>query len=247
MRVWVDCTAAAHPLVSAARSSSACANAATRSTSRRASTDRPWAFSTGSGSSTRSSAATAAARRFSKGAALARPERELATLGAAKRRFDLAIAHGSVDLAVVSKPLRFPSAQMQDYEHAGLQRKLAWRAASEFSFPMRSRSRRWRAAGAKRSKLVRYPGLKEDYYLADFKPEPKVITDVGLTELGVSSIRANDDRVLVVVRPPPETSAYHADNPLYEGVLDRLASSRCCGHRPDPSHGRTASGGDRSR
>ena len=30
--------------------------------------------------------------------------------------------------------------------------------------------------------------------------------------------------VLAVVRPPPETSAYHERNPLYEGVLDRLAA-----------------------
>jgi hypothetical protein len=29
--------------------------------------------------------------------------------------------------------------------------------------------------------------------------------------------------VLTVVRPPPETSEYHAQNPLYERVIDRLA------------------------
>ena len=34
-----------------------------------------------------------------------------------------------------------------------------------------------------------------------------------------------DDRVLVVVRPPPETSEYHAQNDLYERVLDRLAAA----------------------
>ena len=28
--------------------------------------------------------------------------------------------------------------------------------------------------------------------------------------------------MLVVVRPPPESSAYHHDNPLYERLLDRL-------------------------
>src|SRR5919197_2145730 len=40
---------------------------------------------------------------------------------ARKRGFDLALAHGSVDLAIVSRLLRVPAAQMQDYEHAGLQ------------------------------------------------------------------------------------------------------------------------------
>jgi predicted glycosyltransferase len=69
--------------------------------------------------------------------------------------------------------------------------------------------------GAKGEKLVRYPGLKEDYYLADFVPDRAVIDDLGL----------DLERVLVVVRPPPETSEYHAENPLYEQVLDRLAAA----------------------
>jgi predicted glycosyltransferase len=67
-------------------------------------------------------------------------------------------------------------------------------------------------AGAAASKLFRYPGLKEDYYLADFEPDPTV-----LSELGVDR-----ERVIVVVRPPPETSAYHAANPLYRRVIERL-------------------------
>jgi hypothetical protein len=69
------------------------------------------------------------------------------------------------------------------------------------------------AVGAPERKLIRYPGLKEDYYLADFEPDPSV-----LDELGIDS-----DAVLVVVRPPPETSEYHEENPLHERVLDRLA------------------------
>ena len=69
-------------------------------------------------------------------------------------------------------------------------------------------------AGARADRLFRYPGLKEDYYLADFEPDPAVLDELGLDR----------ERVLVVVRPPPETSEYHADNPLYEGVLDRLAA-----------------------
>ena len=61
---------------------------------------------------------------------------------------------------------------------------------------------------------MRYPGLKEDYYLADFEPDPAVLDELGLDR----------DRVLVVLRPPPESSAYHAHNPLYDGVLDRVAA-----------------------
>ncbi|MEJ7876243.1 MAG: DUF354 domain-containing protein, partial [Solirubrobacterales bacterium] len=159
-----------------------------------------------------------------KGAALAGRSALLARW-ARPRRFGLAIAHGSVDLAVVSSILRIPSAQMQDYEHAGLQRKVAWRAASRVLVPDAIPVEAMVRAGAASDKLVRYPGLKEDYYLAGFEPSPSVLSVLGLSELGVSANRQTDDRVLVVVRPPPETSAYHADNPLYEGVLDRLAAA----------------------
>ncbi len=69
-----------------------------------------------------------------KGLAVASRSREL--IGWVRGRgFELAIAHGSVDLAVVSTMLRIPSAQMQDYEFAGLQRQLAFRAAERVLVP----------------------------------------------------------------------------------------------------------------
>ncbi|HMT04682.1 MAG: DUF354 domain-containing protein [Solirubrobacterales bacterium] len=130
-------------------------------------------------------------------------------------RPDLAIAHGSVDLAVISRSFAIPSAQMQDYEYAGLQRKIAWRVAKRVLVPDSIPVDRLTKAGAKEEKLVRFPGLKEDYYLADFVPDPSVPEDLGV----------DLTRILVIVRPPPETAAYHADNPLYEEVIDRLAQA----------------------
>lgn len=132
------------------------------------------------------------------------------------RRFgpDLAVGHGSVDLAGVSTVLGIPSVQMQDYEFAGLQRQLAFRAAKRVIVPESIPTERMRRVGAGPGKLFRYPGLKEDYYLADFEPDRSVVDQLGL----------DLDRVNVVVRPPPETSEYHADNPLHEAVLLRLAA-----------------------
>ena len=161
------------------------------------------------------------ASTIGKGAAVASRSAALARW-ARPRHFDLGIAHGSVDLAAVGTLLRIPTAQLQDYEYAGLQRKLAWRAARRVIVPDSIPLERLEAAGARAEKLVRYPGLKEDYYLADFAPDPAILAELGLGDLGVAADRGTDDRVLVVVRPPPETSAYHADNPLYEGLLDRL-------------------------
>jgi predicted glycosyltransferase len=130
-------------------------------------------------------------------------------------RPELAVGHGSVDLALVSAALRIRSAQLQDYEFAGMQRQLAFRIAKRVLVPDAIPSERMAKVGAKGEKLVRYPGLKEDYYLADFEPQAAVLEELGLDR----------ERVLVVVRPPPETSEYHADNPLYEQVLDRLATA----------------------
>ena len=213
MRVWVDCTAAAHPLVvRPIIERLEAAGQEVRVTSREYGqtlgvlerlriTYEPVGRHAGR-STTRK--AGAVARRSLALARWARP-----------RRFDLALGHGSVDLGVVSALLRIPSVQMQDYEHAGLQRQLAFRTARRVLAPDAIPVEAMRRAGASPEKLSPYPGLKEDYYLADFEPDPAV-----LDELGVER-----DRLIAVVRPPPETSAYHAANPLEEAVLDRLATS----------------------
>ncbi len=211
MRVWVDCTAAAHPLVlrpivERLRDRGHDVSITTREYGQtvgileRLGLDHTVVGRHGGGST------------LAKGAALAGRSAQLVRW-ARPRRFDLAIAHGSVDLAVVSALLRIPSAQMQDYEHAGFQRRLAWRAANRVLVPDAIPVESMVKAGAAEKKLVRYPGLKEDYYLADFEPDPAVLGELDL----------DPSVVLVVVRPPPESSAYHTDNSLYDAFLDRVA------------------------
>jgi predicted glycosyltransferase len=68
--------------------------------------------------------------------------------------------------------------------------------------------------GARGERLAQYPGLKEEYYLADFEPDASILTRLGI----------DPARILVVVRPPPEVSMYHAENPLYGRLLDRLGA-----------------------
>jgi predicted glycosyltransferase len=135
---------------------------------------------------------------------------------ARRRGFDLALGHGSVDLGVVAGLLRIPAVQMQDYEHAGIQRQIAFRAARRVLVPDSIPVEAMRRAGATEPKLRRYPGLKEDYYLADFSPDPAILDQLELDR----------DRILLVMRPSPETSAYHASNPLETVLLERLAANR---------------------
>ncbi len=213
MRVWVDCTAAAHPLVlrpiiERVRERGHVVEVSARDYGQTVGVlerlgIEHQVFGRHGGGSTAGKALALTRRSFS----LARWARS--------RRFDLALAHGSVDVAAVGSLLRIPSAQMQDYEYAGLQRTLAFRAASSVLVPDAIGVEAMRRAGAAESKLFRYPGLKEDYYLADFVPDRSVLDELDL-----------DGRaVLAVVRPPPETSAYHERNPIYAAVLDRLAAA----------------------
>ncbi len=154
------------------------------------------------------------ASALGKGRALAGRSARLARLLRGQRP-DLAVAHGSVDLAVVSALQRIPSAQLQDYEFAGWQRQIAFRVARRVLVPDAIPLERLERIGAKERKLVRYPGLKEEYYLADFEPDPAVVEELGLDR----------EKVLVVLRPPPETSEYHARNDLYGEAIRRLTGS----------------------
>jgi len=212
MRVWVDCTAAAHPLVLRPIIERMRAQGHEVSV-----TAREYGQTLGIldrlGIAHRAVGGHGGASSPSKAIALGRRSAAL-WRWARRQRFDLALAHGSVDLALVAAALRVPSVQMQDYEWAGLQRRISWRLARLVVVPDAIPVERLVGAGARAERLFRYPGLKEDYYLADFEPDERVLGELGL----------GSDGILVVVRPPPETSTYHEPNPLYEGVLDRLAA-----------------------
>ena len=132
------------------------------------------------------------------------------------RGFDLAIGHGSNDVSVAAALLRIPSATAFDYEFAAAQHHVNCRLCRVVMVPEAIPPDRLAPYGAKPAKLRRYPGLKEEYYLAGFEPDEGV-----LGELGVER-----DRPLVVVRTPPDASLYHRfENPLFRDVLERLAAS----------------------
>ncbi len=150
--------------------------------------------------------------------------RAMATRLPALRRFaracrpDVALAHGSYDLTLAARSLRIPCTTSFDYEFAWLQHQLGCRAATRVLVPEAIPWERLRRYGLAPPKLVRYPGLKEEYYLADFRPDPAVLDQLGLDR----------DRVVVVLRPPPDVSLYHrGGNPLFLRLLHVL------GRRPD--------------
>lgn len=129
------------------------------------------------------------------------------------RSFDLALAHGSNDLAIAAKLLGVPEANMHDYEYAVTQHRIGCRLARRVMFPDSVPAERLRRFGVTAEKLFPYPGLKEEYYLYDFEPDPEVLSGLGV----------DTGRVVVIVRPPPDVSLYHRkSNPLFPRVLQRL-------------------------
>src|ERR1700750_1687995 len=57
--------------------------------------------------------------------------------------------------------------------------------------------------------------MKKEYYLADFEPDPGVLELLGI----------DTEKVLVVLRPPPDVLLYHRkSNPLFPQVVQHLGT-----------------------
>ncbi|HEY1774523.1 MAG TPA: DUF354 domain-containing protein [Solirubrobacteraceae bacterium] len=143
--------------------------------------------------------------------------RSLALARWARRRgFRLALGHGSNDISIAAAALRIPSATMFDYEWATLQHNVNCRLARAVVVPDAIPAERLYRYGA-RGKIRAYPGLKEEYYLADFEPSSAVLRELAL----------DPAQPIVVVRTPPAVSLYHRfENELFSSLLDRLRGSQ---------------------
>jgi predicted glycosyltransferase len=155
------------------------------------------------------------ASRIDKGRGLV--DRSLQLFNFARRRhFDLAFGHGSNDITVAARMLGIPCSTMFDYEWATVQHNVNCRLAQAVVVPDVIPVDRLARYGAI-DKLERYPGLKEEYYLYDFEPNPGILAELGLDRT----------RPITVVRTPPAVSLYHRfENDLFGQVLERLRGSQ---------------------
>ncbi len=138
---------------------------------------------------------------------------------AAGKRFDIALGHGSNDVSVAAATLRIPSATMFDYEWATVQHHINCRLASAVVVPDAIPAERLQQYGAD-AKIRAYPGLKEEYYLSDFEPDPGILAELALDRA----------QPIVVIRTPPEVSLYHRfGNDLFASVLERARDAAADG------------------
>jgi predicted glycosyltransferase len=151
-------------------------------------------------------------RLAAKGLGLAQRSGALVRWARRQGRFDLALGHGSNDVTVAAALLRIPCSTTFDYEWATVQHTVNCRLAQAVVVPEAIPPERLDRYGARR-KLQRYAGLKEEYYLADFEPDPAVLAELSL----------DANQPIVVVRTPPAVSLYHRfEHDTFGAVLAKL-------------------------
>ncbi len=135
---------------------------------------------------------------------------------ARQRRPDVALSHNSYAQILAARSLRIPAVTAMDYEHQPANH-LAFRSAARILLPEAVPAATVARQGASESKVIRYPGLKEQLYLGDFEPNPMLLRELGLDD-------GEKRGPLVVARSAPANAAYHrGDNPLFISALEAVA------------------------
>jgi hypothetical protein len=152
--------------------------------------------------------------RLGKARAMGGRSRALTAL-ARRERFDLAVAHGSTDQPLAARAAGIPQVTMFDYEYASTMHHWNCRLATRVLVPRAIPELALARYGARPPKLVRYRGLKEEYYLADHVVDTAAVA----AELGLDPAA-----VIAVLRPPPEVTLYHrgASGDVFAATLERL-------------------------
>lgn len=135
-----------------------------------------------------------------------------------KYKFDLALSHGSNDLAVTSFILGIPHVTMFDYEYASVSHHINFRLSKKVMCPDII-NRKVLARYSRKDKLDQYEGLKEEYYLYGWKPDESVL----------KQLKIDTSIPIVVIRTPPDLALYHRfENKLFYKVIERLNNLNVC-------------------
>jgi predicted glycosyltransferase len=150
--------------------------------------------------------------RVAKGRSIARRAETLRRF-AAEQRPDVALSHNSYAQLLAARLAGVPRVTMMDYEHQPANH-LAFRVADRTIVPAVFPEHSLRRFGASPEKVVRYPGFKEELYLTGFRPTTDVVGQLGL----------DPEKVIAVMRPPPEGALYHRmANDRFDELLELAA------------------------
>jgi hypothetical protein len=123
---------------------------------------------------------------------------------------DMAFSHGSRSQFFLSELFHMPYATAFDYEHS---RSIPFVNPTMAFMPEVIPKE---AVKKKIKHILRYPGIKEDVYVPDFKPDARIKEELGL----------NETSIIATVRPPAMDA--HYQNPesgtLFKSVINFLGS-----------------------
>jgi len=111
-----------------------------------------------------------------------------------RERPALALSHGSRTQQLLSAILRIPNVMIYDYEHAtaiGLLHPTYVVVPDIIAD---------KAIRFHKSQVRKYPGIKEDVYVPDFRPDPQMRKRLGL----------GDDEIVATIRPPASEAHYRS-------------------------------------
>jgi predicted glycosyltransferase len=126
-----------------------------------------------------------------------------------KKRPSIAISHGSRSQIFLCSILRIPSIFLYDYEHA----KALNFIKSDYSMAPEITKKNNTSKKSKRATIY-YPGLKEYVYAPHFKPDGRIINELGIIQ----------GSVVVTIRPPATEAHYHDNRSesLYRSAVDYI-------------------------
>ena len=135
------------------------------------------------------------------------------------KKIDLVVSHNSHEPLAVAKLLQINSVNLMDYEHHPAN-KLSFRLANKIIVPTSFPDTFLDKFNAK-DKTVKFNGIKEDVYLADFTPDTDFQNE--LNNLGISP-----EHILIVVRPHAPEALYHRQfsNEILDKALDKFAENK---------------------
>jgi predicted glycosyltransferase len=142
---------------------------------------------------------------------------------AVTRHFDLALSHNAYPQIIAARLAKVPAVTLMDYEYQPANH-IAFRLARRVVVPFTFSDRDLRHYGARKRKVRRYSGLKEEVYLTGFKPDRDFVS---VFERLFHDTTGYDleKNLLFLVRTAATMSAYHQfENPLVTKLLEHLKS-----------------------
>lgn len=130
------------------------------------------------------------------------------------RKFDLAFSHGSRAQVLAASLLGIPVWIMYDYEYVF---DIPFKKLSEvLLIPEVIPDKRLEELGIPLEKVKKYPGIKEELYVYEFKRNPSIIEKLG----------ADRNKIIAVVRPPATMAHYYREESgmLFNKVMEYLVS-----------------------